>query len=286
MALIKRLFRRTRPARRVQFPSRFREDLSDNPDFARRRGFFAKHILIHTHVPKTAGSTISTGLQGIVGAVHSTDLRWRRMTPLQDLSPEDLDDLHFVSGHFPYGLHEKFDRIPLYFAAVRDPVDRAISGYRFLNESPGHPKHETVKGLSFEEAYDAQMETNGPKNRNRQAQILLGIDPTDRIAEDSLWERVDEAYFLITPQRGVTEMLRALRDAFGVPWAKPTNMNVSKGFETRPSPELRKRILEDNAIDAALVARVAETFEDRLRRACGYIAERCLKPLADDRARR
>ena len=91
MALIRRMLRRLRPAQRVQMPSRFRDDLSDHPDLTRRREFFTRHILIQTHIPKTAGTTLSNGIQGIVGAVNSADLRWRRATPLEELSEHDLE---------------------------------------------------------------------------------------------------------------------------------------------------------------------------------------------------
>ena len=274
-------------------PSRFRDDLSDHPDLARRREFFTRHILIQTHIPKTAGTSLSNGIQGIVGAVNSADLRWRRATPLEELSDHDLERLHFVSGHFSYGDHRPFSRRELYLAAVRDPVDRAISAYRFLRGSPKHPMFAEVQNLDFGQAYDLLREREGILGTNRQSKMLAGHthdwqkslpDPAD------LWEHLDRAYLIVIPHAQVTKAINAFREAFGVPWSKPVSMNVSKGFETAPSQELRSRILSDNTVDAELFTRITETFEHRLQQACAYIAERCLKPLsptgATDRERR
>lgn len=279
MALLRRLVRGVRPKQRPALPSRFRDDLSSRPDVPRRRQFFADHILIHTHIPKTAGSTLSTGIQAIVGAVHATDLRGPRGTPLQELGQADMDDLHFVSGHVPYGIHRHFGRIPLYIAAVRDPVERAVSGYRFLSQSENHPAHETVKGLGFEDAYDALVSRPDKIGFNQQSHILLGHKQQTEIDRDALWQQTDTVYFLITPQPKATRTINCLRDAFGAPWSQPVNMTVSKGFETTPSAEMQARILADNPVDAELYDRVAGSYERRLQQACTYIAERCLKPM-------
>jgi hypothetical protein len=114
-----------RAAPDVRGPGGAEHDLA--PDLTARRRFLDGHVLIHTHVPKTAGATLAAGLSAIVGGVRTMDLRLRRSIPLERLSDAELAELSLVTGHFPYGLHARFPRTPLYFAAVREPADRAVS---------------------------------------------------------------------------------------------------------------------------------------------------------------
>ena len=53
-----------------------------------------------------------------------------------------------------------------------------------------------------------------------------------------------------------------------------------KSSETRPQSNMMM-IRAANAADAALYEHVRETFDDRLRRACDYVASRCLGALPD-----
>ncbi len=248
----------------------------DKPDLAGRRAFFADHILVHTHVPKTAGSTLSHGLSGIVGAIHSMDLRMNRRVPLEEMADEDLADLSLLAGHFPYGIHTRFQRTPLYIAAVREPVARAVSRYRYLKGQEDIPDHQHVAGRGFEEAWDALREAHGPRFENAQARQLTATSGRHKLSEDDVWAQVEETYFLVIPQPEITRAIHSLRAAFGVPWARVPSHNISKGFEVDLSPEMRSRILDANRVDMELYARVSEDFDAHLDRACSYIASRCL----------
>ena len=275
-----RLFRR-KQKRYAPGPNPVAYAYADRPDLTGRRTFFERHILLHTHIPKTAGSTLSAGLSSIVGGIHAMDLRLRRRVDLAEMSAEDLADLKLLAGHFEHGIHTRFDRIPLYFAAVRDPVERAISGYRFLSERPDHPNHETVVGKDFAEAWQAQIERDGDRAINEQARYLMGSKPGAPIDVEALWHQVDTAYFLVIPQPSMTKALQDLRVAFGLPWNRITRMNVSKDFETEASAKMRDLILRTNDLDAALYARIEADFPARLKKACDLIASHCLMPLKD-----
>lgn len=275
-----RIFGRARPPRPWPVrPSPVAIDRSDKPDLAGRRRFLAEHILLHTHVPKTAGSALSHGIMSIVGAVHANDLRLNRRVGVEEMNKADLDDMHFLSGHFAYGQNPDFGRMPLYLAAVREPVARAVSYYRFLLEHPDHQSHPLAKGRDFETAWEALAADKGPAFHNAQARVLTAT--TGRRDPDPayLWDQLAQAYFLVIPQPGMTQAIHQLRSAFGVPWTRVTPMNVSRGYETDVAPTLRARILAANALDAELYERAAAQFDDRLKAACEYIASRCLMPL-------
>lgn len=262
-------------------PSQISDAHADKPDLAGRRDFLARHILIHTHIPKTAGSTLATGLSSIVGGVHAMDLRLARRVDLEEMTTDDLADLKLISGHFPYGMHTRFNRAPLYFAAVRDPVERAVSAYRFLLTHPTHNDHPVVLGRDFPSAWQALQDKRGDRGKNEQARLIMGGKPGDAIDPETLWKQAEHAYFLIIPQPRMTEAIHALRAAFGIPWAKIAPMNASKGHDTTPGDAMSRLILEADELDAALYARIEADFPARLQRACDVIASHCLMPLQD-----
>ncbi len=242
------------------------------PDLAARRRFLRQHILIHTHVPKTAGATLAAGLSAIVGGVQTMDLRLRRSIPLELLTDADLAELSLVTGHFPYGVHARFDRTPLYFAAVREPAARAVSSYRFLASHPDQPGHDEVAACDFE-TWESRHRERQP---NEQSRMLLGAGTGAMPDAAQVLANVDEAYLLVIPQPEMTRALQTLRAAFGVAWTRIARTNVSHGHEVELDSMTREAIRRVNAIDAALYAHLVETFDDRLARACDYIAERCL----------
>ncbi len=242
------------------------------PDLAARRRFLDEHVLIHTHVPKTAGATLAAGLSAIVGGVRTMDLRLRRSIPLERLTEAELAELSLVTGHFPYGLHARFGRTPLYFAAVREPAGRTISSYRFLASHPDQPGHEEVASCDFE-TWESRHRERQP---NEQSRMLLGAGAGVAPGSAEVIAHVDAAYLLVIPQPEMTRALQALRAAFGVAWTRVARTNVSHGHEVELDPMTREAIRRANGVDAALYAHVVETFDDRLARACDYIAERCL----------
>ncbi len=256
---------------------------ASTPDLASRRAFLARHVLIHTHVPKTAGATLASGLAAIVGGVNTMDLRLKRSIPLDRLSEEDLGGLSLVSGHFPYGLHARFpDRTPLYVAAVREPADRSVSDYRFLATHADYPGHEEAASQDFETWESLHRE----RRPNEQSRMLLGERPGSSVEADEAITHADEAYFLIIPQPEMTRAVRSLRAAFGVAWAPVASTNVSVGHEVVLDSPTREAIRHANDVDTALYEHVLATFDTRLAGACDYIAEHCLEALPDGRRHR
>jgi hypothetical protein len=105
--------------------------------------------LIFLHLPKTAGSTLTTVLRW----------QYRRLRPEQimrfDTQGRGFDDigllpidhraqLKVLMGHFPYGVHDHLPNACRYVTIVREPVQRVVSTYRYVLSAPSHPLHETL----------------------------------------------------------------------------------------------------------------------------------------------
>lgn len=253
--------------------------LSELPDFARRRAFFDDHVLIHTHIPKTAGSSLAAGLAAIVGGLHFIDIRLPRSARLVDIPPDQMHEIWCVSSHMGFGLHELFDRTPLYFAAVRDPVDRAISYYRYLQDRPTEENSKFAIGLSFAESWRALNAERGAAFQNMQSRMLCSRVDDQLLDEDLVWRRVEQDYFLITPHDQVTKTIQRLRKAFGLFKTPLPKLNVSQSEQVEPSAALIEEIRAANAVDARLHQHVTAEFQNNLDRACQMIAQRCLQPL-------
>jgi hypothetical protein len=267
--------------RRAARNSKLQPGHSERADQAGPRAFLAEHIFIQTHLPKTGGSALADGLASIFGGVHVLDVRMRRSHHWRALSAQDKRDIHLISGHFTFGVHWRVGRTPLYLAAVREPVSRAVSGYRYMLGTPQASEHAAIQGMSFEEAWHDMDRRDAWQKRNLQARMLMG----DRESEDFTWadlkSRVDRDYFLVLPQPQIDTVLRNMRTAFGLPGIKTDKVNVSPGEKVTPTDAMAQKILDANPLDKQLYDHISANFTERLDTAMHYIASRCLERLED-----
>jgi hypothetical protein len=85
--------------------------------------------VVFTHVPKTAGSTIDSALYHLVGPeriVYSL----RDTDDIGDIIKR-LPDVDVIAGHVRHPIIHRHASNAIYFAAVRDPIDRLVSNYFF-----------------------------------------------------------------------------------------------------------------------------------------------------------
>lgn len=103
-------------------------------------------VQIFIHIPKSAGTTLcwiakalciryGLTLHRSKGAWDTSILSGIPKSALQQLYvfPKDqLQTQDFVTGHFPFGIHELLSRRSTYVTIVREPVSHAVSYYNFL----------------------------------------------------------------------------------------------------------------------------------------------------------
>jgi hypothetical protein len=106
-------------------------------------------LLLHMHLPKTAGITLFDILdlkygfrRGLVALNHHAEIA--------AIVAREAE-IHAVSGHFPYGVDTLFDRTCAYIVLLRDPVDRLISNFHYIRREAGHPQQAQFAAMSFDE---------------------------------------------------------------------------------------------------------------------------------------
>ena len=253
------------------------EDFSERADHAARSAFLREHIFIHTHVPKTGGTALFHNLASMFGAMHCLDVRLSRSGPFADLSVAEMDEIHMISGHFDFGVHKAIGRRPLYIAAIREPVARAVSAYRYMQTAKSQPEHATCRDLPFEEAWAEMDRRFDSQRRDRQSHMLWGTSEITIADWDHLVRRIEDDYLLVIPQNRIADAVARLREAFGVYKAPVQDMNVSRAPEFTPSDDIAATIRDANALDARLFDYVADCFDARLARVAVFIAENCLQ---------
>jgi hypothetical protein len=114
--------------------------------------------IVFMHVPKTAGTSVQVYFAGFMGSRRHNQIV-RVNTIHEDAAPETLQaakEARYVGGHLDWKTFEEISHPDTFlFTILRDPVDRFLSSYFFLQEFPPHYEgQETVKhikGMPFEE---------------------------------------------------------------------------------------------------------------------------------------
>lgn len=103
-------------------------------------------ILIHLHIPKSAGTSVGQVLRARFGDRLLVGPTQEMRQTLEDLSTEEADRRYdAVSGHVNWGVHRHFSRQFLYFSTIRDPIERICSYFNFIHRRPVHPLHSWAK---------------------------------------------------------------------------------------------------------------------------------------------
>jgi hypothetical protein len=133
--------------------------------------------LIFLHIPKTGGST----LDAIIDANYPPASIFSVQSPIRDslaafraLPPAERERLRVIRGHGVQGVHRELERPCAYATLLRDPVDRVLSQYYFIRESPNHPRHRELlaRGATLLEYLRAGL---NPQADNGQVRSISGV---------------------------------------------------------------------------------------------------------------
>lgn len=118
-------------------------------------------VIVFTHIPKTSGVSLQREL--IEPNYLGNELYGYRQ--FQNFVFDIRKDYKVVSGHVPFGLHRFTSKQVKYITFLRDPIDRAVSFYYFVQQDGENPETrnplcEYAKSRTLKEFYESKQFQN------------------------------------------------------------------------------------------------------------------------------
>jgi hypothetical protein len=233
-----------------------------------QRRFFRRNLILHTHIEKSAGSSLVAAFADLFGAARVHDLRPAGAMQPRDIGCREKARLWLLTGHFHYGsMDALFARRKVYIATVRDPVTRFVSSYHYVRASPDHPAFLAIRGKNLEQLIAELIARGHPLVTNDMSRSL-GITRPEEIAA-----QIEKNYAIVAPFARVDELIAALYRIFGQCEGPKIRLNMGPQEAVALAPEIQRLFLSYNQIDTALCNYVERRFdawlndlEDRLCR--------------------
>jgi hypothetical protein len=253
-----------------------------------------KSPLIFMHIPKTGGMSLFSAFCGIWGTRIADMYNVTVADPAPAARMIEDHGYCLYCGHFPFGLHEWFDRPTYYASVVRQPVERIVSLYYYsLVYREKVRKLMASKGISFEQVFDqpdypdyyrdfpdwiqadeldpelflssacADLD-NGMVRRFSGVGLAPGPCPAEALEQAK--ENIRRHFSAVGVLERYPETLDLLARKLNLPKLTENRVNVgpkSRENKTLPDPIL-KRIEAMNALDIELYRWVNERFDEEL----------------------
>lgn len=224
-------------------------------------------ILIFLHIPKTAGSTFVSVLEREYGHASVLDLYDSTSgDEVAALTPEEMGRTRVVVGHFYFGVHERLPGPCHYVTFLRDPVERVVSHYRFVQRHPEHYLHEAASTLNLAEYVRScgTAEPNNDQTRLLAGRELASCDGGSSPAMLPVAKRNLDRHAAVGLTEAFDASLLLMRRTFG--WSRPfyVSRNIGDRHE-EVNRDTREVILSHNELDTELNRYGRERFENEIR---------------------
>jgi hypothetical protein len=250
-------------------------------------------LLVFVHIPKTAGTTLTTILsmnEPGPGTRHGGNVfkggggikQGVKFESLLKNAKGELDRARILTGHFPFAIREYLpkDRDVRYLTILREPADRTLSHYFAIRDRHGGAEGPKRLGLSPLPA-EASLEdalAGGYLHDNVQTRMLSGVpepfgEVTDEMLERAkhnvreeflcvgLTERFDESLVLARQRLGLRVVLSAGNRSARSRSRSSGRVNSSRPRGDEIPAELRRAAEHCNRYDIELYRYAQELFD-------------------------
>ncbi|MEO5615003.1 MAG: sulfotransferase family 2 domain-containing protein [Cypionkella sp.] len=109
--------------------------------------------IVHLHIPKSAGTSLTSVLASNFPHGTKFALNEREMAAFENLSEPAKKQLRLVFGHLQHGVGAQLPQGCIYVCALREPGDRLLSFYRYMKRRTDHPMYRMLNqsDMSFGE---------------------------------------------------------------------------------------------------------------------------------------
>lgn len=215
-----------------------------------------KKPFLFVHVPKTAGSTLSSVFKR--NERPSRFLHTWAQPHLYDMPKVAAKDTVF--GHFRYGLHFYFRRNCTYMTVLREPVDRVVSHYYFHIQHKKDPGHAFAMNHTFEE-----WVRESPSGNNEQTRMISGIRSEFNITRKTLdmakHHLMEMAVVGLTEKYQETLMLLKYIAGFNIVKYRAINKGVKRPKTADVSKKTIELIKKHNWADLELYDLAKEIYD-------------------------
>ena len=175
-------------------------------------------VLVHLHIPKSAGTSLTSILAGNFGPGEKFALDVHNIDRLRQMPERQRAKLRLIFGHLPHGMvGPALDRPVIHVVALRQPGPRLLSYYRYMKRREDHPLFPMLNGAdmsfgAFLEFCEANPEQR-PEADNGQMRRLAGrLAPEGLGREPDLFRAALRNTFAPDMVFGLTERFDALLD--------------------------------------------------------------------------
>jgi hypothetical protein len=248
---------------------------------------FCNGTVLFLHIPKAAGSTLSTIIQrqyqpeavyksygtvipaavrGKLTALESARYRYAR---LEALPLTERARIKLFIGHEGFGFHQLFSPPTTYITLLRDPIERVISHYYYARSHPGNRLYKTI--VSNEMSL-AQFVASGLSVEvdNGQTKYLAGLETpylhegeygADLLAQAK--QNLREHFSVVGLTEEFDASLLLLKRTLGwkIPLYARVNVTQKRPFAEQISPATLVHIKKQNYLDLELYQFARQLFE-------------------------
>lgn len=240
-------------------------------------------ILIHLHIPKNAGTTLSrmiklrlvtrppTGLLAHSTVLGKYDVPGldKRVEAIATLPEREKKRVRFFEAHCAYGIHERLPGPHRYMTVIREPVDRTLSVYAFCKKNRFIDADTTLEQFLEELPENPVWQTD-----NAQIRYLAGengvidtrpVGAVDREMLDLAKKRLEEMFFVGVMERFDESVVLLGRQlgwrglAYG-----SSNVNKQRAKPNEIETSQRELILSRNELDLELHQFAGDLLQRRI----------------------
>lgn len=238
--------------------------------------------LIFLHIPKTAGSTMRDILSELYGENH-TVLRVRGLFKKSYIDLNSQVNLllatlpsyvgtQVLSGHIPYGLHQRLEGTCEYFTFIRHPVDYVLSMYYFNLQfirngmTPLDPDGEYTLDWMLDQWKGTQFNNYQARflaSQNNCFELVTAQASDNNTLYRSACRIVHNDINFVFPVDQFDVALRLLGKNYGWKYGsyRQRRVNRARPRDQYISDDLKQRILLDNSADMQLYLLAQQRLE-------------------------